>query len=50
MKKVIVIDWYDIKSIRLAERKKVRLENSGWTLVEEQATPTTSSLTYVRED
>jgi hypothetical protein len=40
--KVIKVDWRDIKSIKKAERKKLRLENAGWILFSE----TNTTLTY----
>lgn len=33
IKKIIRVNWNDLKSIKQAEQKKARLENSGFNLV-----------------
>ena len=31
--KTVIVDWTDLKSIKVAERQKARLENDGYTLI-----------------
>jgi len=33
MKKEIIVNWKDIKSIERAEKQKARLENEGYTFI-----------------
>ena len=42
----IIVDWNDIKSIKNAERRKVSLENKGFTLLETVNTLNTSAMYY----
>jgi len=48
-KKRVVIETneMDLQSIQKSERTKTELENKGYTLVNERATPFRSWLTYV---
>lgn len=49
-KQVIKVDWNDPKSIREAERKKLKLENAGYSLVNTVGGLTTSTLLYEKRD
>ena len=42
----ISVNWQDQKSIAKAERQKSKLENQGYSLVKENASHFTSTLTY----
>lgn len=42
----ITVNWNDVKSIKAGERKKVRLENAGYTIVNTRAGITISTFTY----
>ena len=46
----IDVDWNDVKSIRLAENKKTKLKNSGYTLIATYGGITTSTLVFRKED
>ena len=43
---VIDVDNNDLQSIKKGERQKAKLENQGYTLVDEKATPFRSRLVY----
>ncbi|MCK4500110.1 hypothetical protein KAU11_06395 [Candidatus Babeliales bacterium] len=45
----IKIDWRSLKSIELAEIQKAKLENDGWTLIDDIGGLTTSVLIYAKE-
>jgi len=46
-KEVLVkVDWNDTGSIKKAERKKLKLENDGYTLVRTTGGPFTTTLVY----